>query len=236
MAWAEVGSGSQRVTGRVSTGNLDIAFPANVTAGNLLVVGGACQTTEVATVDKTTGSNAFTVVMGPDEPGANLRPFIAYRLATASEAFTVRITTGSNSYRSAAIDEFSGAHATVADATDFGTGTSTTPSDSLTTVAADALIIGIVVPNWQGPVTSITPGASYTEIGEEEDELNWAPYNMVFRIVTTAQAYTVDWTTDPSNPWSVLTHSFAPGTGAPAVPVPHGDQVLRPFNMDRGRR
>lgn len=226
MAWAEVGGGTQRATGRNAGGTLDIAYPANVAAGNLLLVMGSAESgVSAITVTKSDATNAFTVVLGTGTGLVDsMRPWIAYRLAASSEAFTVRITSTGGAfggYKSAAIDEFSGAHATVADVNGgTSTGTSTTPSDGITTVADDALIGGSCAPDWSSNIT-IT-ASSMTSIGEEEDATNWAIYNAAFKIVSGAGANTVDWTLGASREWAAQSHSFAPaavGGGGTVIPV-----------------
>lgn len=207
---AEVGSGTQRAKTAISSpaDSQGLAFPGSVTSGNLITAGGVYSGGPSATaVVTSTCSSGLTVQYGPETAGAFT--FVAYGLATSSGACTVTVnpSEGSN-YISFAIDEFSGVNSTPLDV-DGGssTGTSTTPSDGITTVAANSLIIGVV--NWDGQRT-VTPSGSYTTIQEEEDYSSYYTFSMVFRIATTATAYTVDWTLDTSALWATKTTSFKP--------------------------
>lgn len=206
---AEVGSGSQRATNTMNNvGSQTLAFPGNVTNGSLLVVGGGLwggPPTAITVTD--TRSTSYTTLLGTIN-GA-WRPFIAYGLAPSSGANTVTVDPDTTVYGGFAIDEFSGVNATPLDV-DGGssTGTSTTPADGITTATANDLIIGCA--SYEGTGVTIAPGGDYTTIGELEDAANLWTYSLVFRLVTTAQAYTVDWTISSSNVWVAMTAAFKP--------------------------
>lgn len=217
MAIAEVGSGSQRATATGATGDRTLSFPGNVTSGNLLILAGCGFTVGSAdpapTITDSIGT-AYTVASAV--VFTNGRLFIGYGVAPSSGANTVSVDwatadTGS----SFSIDEFSGQHATPLDV-DGGssTGTSTTPADSLTTLAANDLLIGVMAHDGSSGI-SITPTANYTQIGEEETN-TFQDHNAVFRIATSATSYTVDWTIGSSSPWGVYTLAFKEASGAAA--------------------
>ena len=216
MAFSEVGAGTQRAQGtfdNLSTpGN--VAFPGNVVSGSLLVVGGATWKADVAEVPVITDTLGTSYTVVNVLFGTNFRIFIARGLAPSSGANTVSVDHTAAHYFSYSIDEFSGPHATPLDV-DGGssTGTSTTPQDDILTVAADDLIIGVMGFSNFSNVT-LAPGGSYTQIGEEEDNLNHVAHNMVFRIVTTPTTYTVDWTTGSSVSWIAQTMAFKPTVAA----------------------
>lgn len=226
MAIAEVGSGSQRATATTLNGggSHTVAYPANVTSGNLLVVCGAYWQTVAPTSVTVTDSlsTSYTVVLGTVWDG-NWRPFIAYGIAPSSGANTVTIDPqGTSLYGSSAIDEFSGVDTgSPVDATNqVATGSSTTPAVSITTATADALLIGCVT---GGIVAAggLTPGASYTQIGELEDSAGTWDFNAVFRLATTATSYSVDWTKATSAGWSAITIAFkASGGGGGGAVIP----------------
>lgn len=194
---AEVGSGSQRATKSFSGDSTTQAFPANVTSGNLLVVVGSCWTSGTATssitVSDTQGS--YTVLSGVPT-GSLIRMFVAYRMASSSAANTVTVNpNGASSDCGFAIDEFSGVNATPLDVDDGMTtigNSGGAPSTSITTATANALVIGLM--SYDDTPSSITPGSGYTQIGESETGVSSQPFNAEFKIVTTATAYTVDWT------------------------------------------
>ena len=217
MAFAEVGSGSQRATNQhASADSGTLAFPGNVTSGSLLIVAGANwqsggSTVSVGVTD--TLSTSYTVV--PYYVG-EFTTFIAYGVASSSGANTVTVNpAGTGNYFSYSIDEFSGQHATPLDV-DGGnsTATSTSAADSITTVTANDLIIGCVSQTAATTVT-FTPGGSYTQIGEQEDSGTYQGHSAVFRIVTTAQAYSVDWTLGTSQAWMAMTLAFKEATASP---------------------
>lgn len=221
-AFAEVGSGSQRNSGTSAGTSASIAFPGNVTSGNLLIASGMARdgnggaSLTVSCADSI--STSYTTLLSTNFNADN-RFFIAYGVAGSSAANTITCTQsgggGGSQAVGFAIDEFSGQHATPLD-TDGGqsTGTSTSPSDSLTTGVANALIIGVVIHN-DNTNPSITPSGSYTEIAQDADyDADNTDYSVVYRIATTATSYTVDWTLGSSTLWGVYTVSFKPATVA----------------------
>lgn len=220
-AFAEVGSGSQRASGASSGGNKAVAFPGNIASGNLLIAAGMARdgngagSMTIGCADSI--STSYSVLLSSNFNGDN-RLFIAYGVAGSSAANTITCTqTGGGGGSQAvgfAIDEFSGQNASPLD-TDGGqsSGTSTSPSDSLTTGMANALVIGVVIHN-DATNPSITPGGSYTQIAEDEDyDADNIDFNVVFRIATTATSYSVDWTLGSSTLWGAYTASFKPATG-----------------------
>ncbi len=218
MAFAEVGSGSQRASanGATTVASRSCAFPGNVTSGNLLVAGGSLYEAGLTALNVTGSRATYNSVLLPGSSGLNT--FLAWGVATSSGAETIIVDPNVNAYIGFGIDEFSGQHATPADV-DGGhsTGSSTSPSDSITTVADDALILGVLYP---GGSSVITPNGSYTEIAEQENDSSSIAFSFVFRIATAAGAYSVDWTLGTSGSWQAQTHSFAPAAvagGHPAV-------------------
>jgi len=231
VAITEVGSGSQRAATGNNSGvdSASLAFPGNVTSGSLLIVAGAMWASGAAPTGATvtdTRSTSYTVVVGTVPPGMTWRTFLAYGVAPSGGACTVTVNpTGSSADLSFSIDEFAGQDASPADV-DGGTSTglSSTSSDSLTTVAADALIVGVT--SHEGSTGAITPtGTGQTQIGENESNSANQCHNACFRIVTTATSYTFSWTLLSTHDWAAQTHSFKPSTGAAPVsfpPIPPG--------------
>lgn len=200
----------QRATATECTNcdSLSLAYPGNVTAGDLLTVGGNTHDVSGATgysITDTVGTNytVYTCTALTGSPDAT--PFLAIGIAPSTGANTVTVnpTLDSNADQIVfGIGEFSGTATVSLLDVDGGssTGTSTTPSDGLTTVTANALILGVV--GFQTS-TSVTPGGSHTQIAENQSALNG--FNLAYRIATTAQAYTVDWTLGASQAWSACT-------------------------------
>jgi len=85
------------------------------------------------------------------------------------------------------------------------TGASTTPADSLTTLTANDLLIGVGA--YDGGTTTFVAGASYTLIGKEASNAN-QDHLAEFRLVTTATSYTVDSTIGTSISWGMRTAGF----------------------------
>lgn len=227
MAIAEVGSGSQRI---VKTGQGDFltqAFPGSVTAGNLLVVLGACWVSGGAPASITVTddrSTSYTVLSAPAGGSGNFRFFIAYGIALSSGACTVTVNpAGASSDMGWVIDEFSGVDTSTPLDVD-GSFTvsavgSTTPNDDITTGVVNALVLGVMSHDLAS--TTITKGASYTEIGQSTSTSAAQPFSAEFRLATTASLYTVDWTLAAVRGWGVYTASFRPST-AVAPPPPMG--------------
>lgn len=213
------------VQGLASTTNgaaatFSAAFGGNVTSGNLLVAGGSAWNSAAAPAAITvsgTGAGcsglSFTVVLGTIPAGMTWRTFLAYAVATGTGACTVVVDPDVTADGSFSIAEFSGQHATVLDVNGGTTpdvAGNTTISDTITTVAANALIVGVFS---HDDGSAITPGINYTQVGEQESGASNQPHNMVYRLVTTATTYTVDWTQAVAVPASAQTLSFAPSTG-----------------------
>ncbi len=225
MAIAEVGSGTQRATGSfsgVDSGTL--AYPGNITSGSLLIcsggtyVGGTPNQTHTVTDTRSTPYSTLEGVAHNAFSG-DYKNYIAYGIAASSGACTVTLNpSGAVAYGQFAIDEFSGVDTGTPLQVNGGetTATSTTCSDSITTTGTNALLIG-TMSHHGGSNLTITPGGSYTQIGESENVAIY-PYNVVFRIATTAQAYTVDWTIGSSifNWGQTAAFSEASAGGTPA--------------------
>lgn len=218
-AFAEVGSGSQRLTG--SAGNFASttqAFNAAVTVNNLMVCGGNIWKSPAITdlVITDTRSSTWTVILGAS--GNEFVPFIAYALVPSSGTVTLTIDpTGGNNYGTWSCNEFSGnATSSVLDV-DGGasTGTSTTPSDSITTGTANALIIGLVG-NKTNSSVFLTEGSGYTLIGKTESA-SWAAHLLEYKIGTSATSYTADATMSSSVAWIMQTVSFEEAVGGANV-------------------
>lgn len=218
-AWAaitEVASQRATATECLATDTCAVAFPNNVTGGNLLVGGGNSDDTvgsHTFGVTDSVGTSYSTIVCTPDLNGSRMTAFLFYGIAGGSGANTVTVNPLLDSSVAQivfAIDEFTGNHATPLDVNGgSSTGTSTAPADSLTTLAANDLVLGVT-----GFYTSqaVTPGGSYTQIGEDQSAADG--FNLEFQIVTTAQAYSVDWTTGGSNEWHACTAAFKEAVAA----------------------
>ena len=215
QGWAaitEVGGGSQRASGTFSgTGAKTVAFPGNVASGSLIVVAGTVYSNSggapsISVTDNRSPSFVVTttVIDGQDDN------FIACGFTTSSGANTISVT---NSVGDASntmwysIDEFSGADKASCPEVDgsISTANSTTASDSLTTLNANALVVGVMTTD--SPDTSFTPGGGWTQIAEQESHAVQSG-SAIFQIVGAAGSYSPSWTLDASRIWYVSSASF----------------------------
>lgn len=214
-AWGaitESNSAGQRLgyAGNGGEDSHDLAFPLNVTSGCLLIVGGAVYdggSGAPANIAVSSTKAIFTSITAI--ASGELSYFLARGVATSSGADTVTVNPdGTSAYISFGIDEFCGTDIVTPLDADGGTstGTSTTPSDSITTTTAGALVVGVMTT----PSTSstITPSGSYTEIYENEDSAISEPMSLIFEIKGVANTYAVDWTVGATMDWFVMTNSF----------------------------
>jgi hypothetical protein len=232
MAIAEVGGGSQRAASGNNNGVAGagtLAYPANVTAGSLLVVAGAVwgsasAPTSVAVTD--TRGTSYTVVLGTVPTGLTWRTFIAHGVAPSSGANTVSVDPQGTSSFSFSIDEF-GAQSGAPSDVDGGTTTgniaanaSFTASDTVTTVAANALVVGVA--SQEGATRTLSAGTGNTLIGANSVNSNNQCHAAVFQLATTPGTYTAAVNaasaTDPTayNPgWACQSYSFKPAVAPP---------------------
>lgn len=235
-AWAaiaEVGAGSQRGSGSgFNAATADCAFPGNVTSGNVIVVAGGLYndvgTVGAITTAKTAGTATIgavsTILSSTGVFGGRMKAWISYALVTGTGSLTMRVSPdiASSNYMRVACDEFSGTNITL----DVNGGeavlASATPvSDTITTAAANALIVGVTVPD--SSVASWTAGTGYTLIGSSLDSATQI-YAAEFKIATTATAYAVDFafTGGGTLNFSVVNAAFkevAGDTTPPTVPA-----------------
>jgi hypothetical protein len=220
-AIAEVGAGSQRAKGQFDNGTTaGIAFPGNVGNANLVIAAGACwRNTGVGTLTVSdTRTTAYTTRQYFSNVDANYMVFIAYGVTPSSGANTVTVTApNANTYCSWGIDEFSGvdpANPTDVDGGGVTTASTASPSSTITTRVANALIIGALLFETT-PVTTITPGGSYAQISEEEDNSAHQAFNTEFRNdATTATTYTVDWALSVARVTDIYVIAFQPTAAA----------------------
>lgn len=197
-----------------------LAFDSDVTAGNLITVTGAAWTggTTFTFGVNDTRSTSYSVQHGP---AGSERTCIAYGIAPSSGPCTVTYDPSEGgAYMAFTIAEWSGIDSMPLDV-DGGTstGTGTTPSDGLTTVAAETLVIG-VCSHFDFQNDTITPdtGGGWTQLGEYEDSAATCNYNAQYQIFSSAGAKTASWTLNNSRDWGAQTASFkAAQAGAPAL-------------------
>lgn len=213
MAFAEVGSGSQRAILDASwVASATVAFPGNVTAGSLLIVAGTVSegsgSTPITSVSITKSSGSATIGSFSYILGTTLvdsykmaQAFIGYGLVTGSGSLTLLCDPTPDGYMSFAIDEFSGVDTTtpldVNGGEAAGGPTGSPVVDTITTLAAGDLLIGAFANN----VDMVAPdngGSGWTDLatvgsGRTFPDTDYCMGSAMFKIVGAAGSYNVDW-------------------------------------------
>jgi len=205
---AEVAGVKNEVSNFTSSTSLALAFSAAIQTGDLLVVcvSGFGALTVASITD--TLSNSWAFVQGNDA-GDNAF-VIGYAISNGNGTPTVTVTWNQSCAGwFMSVDAFRGVHATPLDV-DGGVsnGTSTTPADSITTVAANALIVAAMTHNGSAN-ESITENGAWTLIHDEENGASLQCGSHIYRLAGAAGAYTASWTIS-SHAWIAGTVSFKP--------------------------
>jgi hypothetical protein len=188
-----------------STTSRNLAFGASVTAGQFLVIAGSTDSTGAPTVTDTV-STSYTVVAGTS--GQN--QFIAYGFAGGTGVNTATITTGgAYSLWFIGCTGFTGVHATPLDASfTEADGTSSTPSNSITTNTANALIVGVAADGGStNDAISVSPGTIFYEyeLGGSNNR-----GNCMFYIKAAAGSQQINWNFTSSATWAAALIAFKP--------------------------
>lgn len=195
----------------------NVAYPGNVTAGNLLVVMMWLYPDSATFNDPTdTLSNtwhpATAKVTNASPLGVAMR--IYYAIANASGACTVLISTGgSGSTFGASIQEYSGNAASPYDAGNTATGSNSPASLTLSTAANDELIVAMATGNG----SNFTAGTGYTLLGT--DNMIWyhgAQYDLD---VGASGSQTVAFGTSQFNFVMAAAAFSQPAASQPIIPV-----------------
>lgn len=195
------------------------AFPSNVTAGNVIAACGAVWNGNNMTGQAITDSVStnYAEVLGSTSSGTPNKTWIAYGVVPSSGANTVTQTPagGVSWYSSWGIVELSGVDTSVPLDVDGGnsTGTSTSPSDGITTSAADAIVLACI--SHGGGTISIThdSGGGWSSLGEIESTGN-APYAWEYQIFSSAGAKTAGFSLGSSVAWTIQTLSLKQASGS----------------------
>jgi hypothetical protein len=218
------------VSGRKNTGvgnnvtSATCSLSANASSGNFVVVmGGVWNSgsgvTSVSVSSSGGGSTgAFSTILGAtgvSYAGGVGKAFISYASVTGSGSLTFTVSTdvGSGNYLNLACDEFSG----TAIALDVNGGEALASADNIvdtiTTLTANDLIIGVAVIANGGATKTFVDGAGYTNIATDGSSTTQA-YDAMFQVVTTATTYNVDWSIPGfAFDWSAVNAAFKEVTG-----------------------
>ena len=230
MAIAEIGGQKVEDEGSDVAARI-IPYPNDVAAGSLLInVGAVWHANGVNSVTAALNSGtatieSFTTLLGSTGvswAGGVGKAFICYSTVITPGSLSLIVSTNEplNNYYQIAIDEFSGVDSTPLDVNGgealFGAATGVT--DTISTLTANSLIIGVIVTD--EAVTAFTDGSGYTNIYTDPTGTQ-QPSDAMFRIVTTAASYNVDWSwTGSSRSSSVINAAFKPLGGGPPGPGP----------------
>lgn len=189
------------------------AYGSNVTSGNLLVaVVGWASSTQTCTVSGSL-NGAFTAIATSLGTNAT-QPFRAetfWKVATSSGAETITATiSGSNGQREIEIFEIAGAAAAGhPDAGGTGTGNSSNPTGSITTVAQPGIIISYAM----SAAGTITAGSGYTgDVAQNGDLAQHKSYSAT-------GVTSVPYVDASSGQWVVTAASFLDAAGGGGVTV-----------------
>lgn len=203
IAYVQSATGTATSTDTVATSGA-----ISVTTGNFLVVsvGSTGAGTTVSTLSD--GTNTFTSRCGHQflTGAGGLTQFTSGPVTGGSLTFTA-VLTASASDLTIAVDEYSGVDSFDAAAT-AATGTSTSPSVSITTVAANALVNGAF--RFGGAGGDFTAGSGYTRRTNLAPGQRMATEDQVF---ASTGAHNADGTVS-SIPWVACAVSLAPTAGA----------------------
>lgn len=239
MAFSAV-SGQAATTSYTNVNSVTLAFPGNVTAGNALVVGGGNwanpQDATIAVSDtRSTSYNTHNQTIS----GRGTTAFLAWGTAPTGGACTVTVNpAGTNGWGSFTINEYQAADTIGVDATfESTTGSSTSPSDSITNTVNDGLLLGVMAPDdthFPNPSYTIGTPTDWTQVGEDESTANNA-HHLAHRITTTSGTYTPTWSLSPSANWAVILVALKEvAAGGIAVPTATSTQVKEDYNASSG--
>lgn len=225
-AITELSSQRNQVDTAGSVSSTTVAYPANVTSGNLLCVGGSAYTgTTAQTMAVTdTRSTSYTVYLADNFSNGSQFAFIACGKAPSSGSNTVTLTPSISSYIDAAITEFTGQDQTSfldVDGSQTSNDTTTTSgvaSITFSTVASNALVLGAMTHATPASI-SITEDGTYTKVGEQEDNSCCSAFSFIFKIVSGSGSQTPSWTIGNTSgyQWYVYAISVKPAIAAAGV-------------------
>ncbi|MCS6290352.1 MAG: hypothetical protein H8K10_15460 [Nitrospira sp.] len=200
-------------------------FPSNVTPGNVVAACGAIWNGGNMTGQALTDTvlTDYTEVVGVNPPaGTPNKTWIAYGVVPSSGANTVTQAPagGTGWFGSWGIVELSGVDTSSpidVDGLNL-TGNSTAPSDSITTSAADAIVLACMSHGGGAITITADTGGGWTALGEIEGTSN-APYAWEYQIFSSAGAKTAYFAIGASVGWTVQTLSLKQSSATVTQPI-----------------
>lgn len=228
MPYNEVGAGTQVAS--VTATNVDsatVAYPGNIGSGSFLACWGAnwhaTATTSVTVTD--TRSTSYSTLLAPTGigwGGGTGKPWVAYGVSASGGACTVTIDpNGTANYFNATIDEFTGQHATPLDVDDGETtGTSATPSSSITTTADYDLVLAAMALGALSNAIFASKTGRLCQVAFNGSDAQ-QPYAVALSFVGTAGAKSMAWDLGgDSRLFSIYTAGFKPAAAAATSTAP----------------
>lgn len=191
----------------------DVAFNADVTAGNLIVVAtgrwGGVSSAEGAVTDSQ--GNTYTLIAKKVIGGSNALVALWWTTASSSGALTVTYTWSGTTSATVGVLEYSGVNAVPVDASATNSGTGTTESTGAVAVnGADELVLGAFA-EANGASLTFVPTAGQTLRVDEQDGgvVDDAVSLFVAELLPTSSAGTISGTVAATFGWSAVGASFA---------------------------
>lgn len=217
MAYAHVQSPANGAVNTSAT-SLNLAFGSNVTAGNLIVVGGRIGANDGRTVTITDSlSNSYGAVDVQKNHSTDAQAVAigsAENVTGGADTVTWAISGGAISIRYSCSEFSGGATSSSLDQTASGEGTSNTLATSAVTPSANGYLL--YVSGGNGLVGTMTAGTDFTL----SSEMPAAPLTRAaneYYIQPTAASHTGEITTSTSSAWTVVMAVFKVATGGSAI-------------------
>lgn len=205
------------------------AFAGNVTAGNLIVVCGIAyaqhSSTGLAVGDCT--KSAGTATIGTIALNSNITykydstNYMSVAIwsvpVTGTGSCTMQVTSYTSWYVDMSINEYTsslGSNKLTLNDHRTGSGASGAPATASGSSTANAVFCGATSNSGASNPITCTPGATYTQVYEEEDGADYESGNIEDKIVTGATSSTADWTAPTTYPWAAALAVYQEPAGA----------------------
>ena len=218
----------QSAHGQGSGDFITVSFASLPTVGNYVIVVAATDGNSIAT-DAITDNQGNTYTQDASAPGSSAECAIHRSKITASAGtFTVKLNpVGTAAFQDLAIMEYAASafdSTALVNKTFIGTETTTaTPTTASGATTAQCTIIGGVTHS--GGTQTITPGATYTQILEDENATNM-PINVESKSVA-AGTYTADWTLASATNSQTVAVAYKEASAAAGVTYPELERGTR---------
>ena len=217
MAWSHIQTPEADINNGVTSGAA--TFGSNVTAGSLIVVcvalfraGGSNVSSITDSLSNTYAQDVTQTYLGTDCRQSTWRAF-----NSGAGANTVTVNLSACSDLTFTISEFGGALTTDPnDASNQATGTSQTPSVSVTAVDSNVMMVGSFA--HAGTNRTLTSGTGYSLLAESEGGTTAMPIHSMFQEFVSSGAKTVDGSIGTGSvEWAICGTAYKPAAGGAAT-------------------